>query len=229
MITASRFMPSYFYPRPPCGGRLGGGDQGFCPARNFYPRPPCGGRRLEQCALLAEQHISIHVPLAGDDMPPTCTRYRRKSFLSTSPLRGTTYLIVRNADFIKFLSTSPLRGTTLRRENHLVRDALHFYPRPPCGGRRGGGFKPPFVGLHFYPRPPCGGRPMFSAISRMEDSISIHVPLAGDDALGDGIGGVPLHFYPRPPCGGRRLKSGERATQLHFYPRPPCGGRLQYG
>ena len=56
-----------------------------------------------------------------------------------------------------FLSTSPLRGTTDDIETALA--ALYFYPRPPCGGRRDG-----------------------SAAVNQQIYISIHVPLAGDDA-----------------------------------------------
>ena len=58
---------------------------------------------------------------------------------------------------------------------------LHFYPRPPGGGRQrhhifGGALR-----KNFYPRPPGGGRPF----GRVADTC------AGSN------------FYPRPPGGGR--------------------------
>ena len=79
-------------------------------------------------------------------------------------------------------------------------------------------------------------------------TISIHVPLAGDDKqTGVYVTGC-TDFYPRPPCGGRRVLyvdwgaaniisihvplAGDDASatvstspSLYFYPRPPCGGR----
>ncbi len=125
--------------------------------RNFYPRPPCGGRPANALALefsdpisihvpLAGddldvfddvgngRHISIHVPLAGDDGKLRAAAKRAKEFLSTSPLRGTTPQIRVVFAYKPFLSTSPLRGTTA------------------------------------------------SGVDRFADfGISIHVPLAGDD------------------------------------------------
>ena len=78
-----------------------------------------------------------------------------------------------------FLSTSPLRGTTVGR-NADSGGNRNFYPRPPCGGRRG--------------KPQKGGAEM---------PISIHVPLAGDDGSYVYFTQKERYFYPRPPCGGR--------------------------
>ena len=49
----------YFYPRPPCGGRLT--EPVLLRRENyFYPRPPCGGRRLNLPSRPIERKISIH-------------------------------------------------------------------------------------------------------------------------------------------------------------------------
>ena len=79
--------------------------------------------------------ISIHVPLAGDDVTSHLSITKKAIFLSTSPLRGTTTLtddakaailisihvplagddVTSHLSITKkaiFLSTSPLRGTT---------------------------------------------------------------------------------------------------------------------
>ena len=56
--------------------------------------------------------ISIHVPLAGDDLAAALKRMPALSFLSTSPLRGTTANKLLPRVNRLFLSTSPLRGTT---------------------------------------------------------------------------------------------------------------------
>ena len=55
--------------------------------------------------------------------------------------------------------------------------------------------------------------------------ISIHVPLAGDDAARCTGSCLPADFYPRPPCGGRRRGKPSSPGEMYFYPRPPCGGR----
>ena len=105
--------------------------------------------------------ISIHVPLAGDDFPPALWAVLCLIFLSTSPLRGTTVVYLsRKGCLAIFLSTSPLRGTTRPRYKQGA-GSRYFYPRPPCGGRRRGHSGPVDAG-----------------------GISIHVPLAGDDRPG---------------------------------------------
>ena len=43
--TSPRGSPSYFYPRPPRGGRPHWRRRDVRPEHNFYPRPPRGGRR----------------------------------------------------------------------------------------------------------------------------------------------------------------------------------------
>ena len=154
---ASSIQVTYFYPRPPCGGRrlpvmdgankaiflstsplrgttmfglglyiyagisihvpLAGDDKsalrGWLRLQYFYPRPPCGGRpqtvrRQSLCTT-----ISIHVPLAGDDI------------LSTS-LIGIARISIH----------VPLAGDDAAAACALAA-AFYFYPRPPCGGRRG--------------------------------------------------------------------------------------------
>ena len=119
----------------------------------------------------------------------------------------------------------------LRAEGDIVKRLIrgihyHFYPRPPCGGRR---FKSTTTSTghlflstpsvrratiktaqlqhirhNFYPRPPCGGR------------LSVW----------SSCGGV-YDFYPRPPCGGRLIDAIAVIPDKNFYPRPPCGGRQQ--
>ena len=103
-----------FYPRPPCGGRPGA--QTFrADQENFYPRPPCGGRRFSKSGRGRCYFISIHVPLAGDDIIAVTRGKLHQPFLSTSPLRGTTH-----------------------PRPAIIAVTRDFYPRPPCGGRRQG-------------------------------------------------------------------------------------------
>ena len=102
---------------------------------------------------------------------------------------------------------------------------MHFYPRSPCGERRGTKTISAEIG-DFYPRSPCGERPR-----------GRHV-----------IKTIAENFYPRSPCGERQMAlrassfsliflstlSLRRATtsstvivilRKNFYPRSPCGER----
>ena len=107
--------------------------------------------------------IFTNVPLAGDDSPLRSLNRQFLRFLSTSPLRGTTTRCTMPGNRRdKFLSTSPLRGTTPEGK-----------PARRCR-------------WNFYPRPPCGGRLRKSVIRSQIHYISIHVPLAGDDAARTG-------------------------------------------
>ena len=78
-----------------------------------------------------------------------------------------------------FLSTLSLRRATIRR-SFLSVFAFDFYPRSPCGERRGC----PYLTIdksHFYPRSPCGERQQYSRRRKAH-----------------------TNFYPRSPCGERR-------------------------
>ena len=101
---------------------------------NFYPRSPCGERR-----------------------PWACSVGFGCLFLSTLSLRRATGRAFLARPFLlQFLSTLSLRRAT----SHLSKfntPKKYFYPRSPCGERRGC-----FVKCHcweyFYPRSPCGER-----------------------------------------------------------------------
>ena len=58
--------------------------------------------------------------------------------------------------------------------------------------------------LHFYPRPPRGGRPALICMDSNAFCISIHALREEGDRMRPAC--LPLigHFYPRPPRGGRR-------------------------
>ena len=175
-------VPTYFYPRPPRGGRrlvvyrvyvsfqfLSTPSARratrlllwYIRARyNFYPRPPRGGRQCTQGSSTFTTQISIHaLREEGDGLPLR--------------LRGQTPGISIHA----LLAEGDIAGLPPRR-----RYRSDFYPRPPRGGRR---FR--------LPSSNCTG------------CISIHALLAEGDLKARTHRSNYYDFYPRPPRGGRLL------------------------
>ena len=161
------------------------------------------------------QHISIHVPLAGDDAPTPMRATATWTFLSTSPLRGTTTTSRRSLYHANYFYPRPPCGGR-RDDGEFVRQNVNFYPRPPCGGRRSEISAEFYSFPHFYPRPPCGGRQEILRRRYILGQISIHVPLAGDDArrgAGRKRGAISIHVplagddasSCAAPCACRRI------------------------
>ena len=146
-----------FYPRPPRGGRpIASWMQTGC--LNFYPRPPRGGRldflRLARVSL----SISIHALREEGDLSACPRATFGVIFLSTPSARRAT---MRCADHALEYRISI---HALREEGDLAifgRTAFRALFLSTPSARRAT-VKPGFalcVQLHFYPRPPRGGRP----------------------------------------------------------------------
>ena len=146
----------------------------------------------------------------------------------------------------EFLSTLSLRRAT-SHGRHSGTESPNFYPRSPCGERRG---------LHALL---LGGVEFLSTLSLRRAThpaerragllrISIHALLAESDQrrrtseLGQRM--ISIHallaesdtpcptrpprrpnFYPRSPCGERRRSGTTPRAGCYFYPRSPCGER----
>ena len=133
-------------------------------------------------------------------------------------------------------------------ESELGTGQVHFYPRPPRGGRPSGPY-PTLQPGEFLSTPSarratrCRCRPV------RPTAISIHALREEGDGFPDVVGQQVGHFYPRPPRGGRPTCIDPLAAQIsisihalreegdlpalhhircpgYFYPRPPRGGRL---
>ena len=168
----------------------------------FYPRPPRGGRPYVLSTVAPYSPISIHaLREEGDDKLRTDDGYRTNFY--PRPPRGGRPMnnAITALTSAQFLSTPSARRATERPAGPYP-DACNFYPRPPRGGRHqacGAARSPGEISIHalreegdtstasgtlpgayFYPRPPRGGRPQGAARPR-----------------GGG------YFYPRPPRGGR--------------------------
>ena len=150
--------------------------------------------------------ISIHVPLAGDDMFGCGFVYRNTAISIHVPLAGDD------------------RGNV---PIQLLND-VNFYPRPPCGGRPcGASCATP--SCRFLSTSPLRGTTWQMAKDAGAAYISIHVPLAGDDLVDNVTHFSFLHFYPRPPCGGRLTRQRMMALLTSFLSTSPLRGTTDTG
>ena len=74
--------------------------------------------------------------------------------------------------------------------------------------------------MHFYPRPPGGGRPRAAAGLVGCALISIHALRVEGDLFIRIDAGIISYFYPRPPGGGRRAEGGRTARSSTFLSTP---------
>ena len=140
------------------------------------------------------------------------------------------------------ISIHALRVEGDRRRRAFARLGLHFYPRPPGGGRRFqqclyfrlGGFlstpsgwratlspiRPFTMRPYFYPRPPGGGRriPYFPLQTSLD--ISIHALRVEGDYRHRTVLSNFVYFYPRPPGGGRLPRLTPKQRQRAFLSTP---------
>ena len=164
---------THFYPRSPCGERLGNvvvelpmwkflstlslrratrsPGFGFCRPRYFYPRSPCGERLVNGAGRLDCFGISIHALLAESDQQTAYFFWAGGTFLSTLSLRRATPI-------------GTLRTVSVK---------------------------------NFYPRSPCGERPWQRGSRITYVEISIHALLAESDAFSVafvfGFGAISIH------------------------------------
>ena len=101
----------------------------------FYPRPPRGGRLVIDGGAAVRNRISIHaLREEGDTL---ATHQDQTLFISIHALReeGDAQTKLDIAKQAQFLSTPSARRATKGAQLLRAR-RLYFYPRPPRGGRR---------------------------------------------------------------------------------------------
>ena len=142
-------IPSYFYPRPPRGGRHRPQCRGAGPGAHFYPRPPRGGR---------PQFDEVNAFFIA--------------FLSTPSARRAILISYDYTCSIEFLSTPSARRATRQTVWRDIKRAISIHALREEGDR---GRAPLFASLpHFYPRPPRGGRQTAQKYGDIIEMISIH-------------------------------------------------------
>ena len=197
MCLATSFsLSSYFYPRPPRGGRPRK-CAGMERVRYFYPRPPRGGRHNGGSCRDFSHWISIHaLREEGDLMRP----------LFCSP-GG------------KFLSTPSARRATSRNPA-FIWQVGDFYPRPPRGGRPPHGAHRGMVIL-FLSTPSARRATTLSRTLRTASSRFLSTPSARRATKSvRRLSLLPAYFYPRPPRGGRQTMPHAITSQNAFLSTP---------
>ena len=131
-MRSTSWRSTYFYPRPPRGGRLKT-DEACLDIKAFLSTP--SARRATDVAAAGHDldAISIHALREEGDREPT-PRTEAMQFLSTPSARRATPPARKRAPQKKFLSTPSARRATSLRWTPDCRDQ-NFYPRPPRGGR----------------------------------------------------------------------------------------------
>ena len=169
----------------------------------FYPRPPWGGRQATFTENAATLAISIHA-LRGEGDHTAVVEIRRiyMDFYPRPPWGGRRYKRKKAQKSEKFLST-PSVGRATVRLREVAYDIPNFYPRPPWGGRRKDTNVPTRQG-DFYPRPPWGGRPPTPKLPPRAHRFLSTPSVGRATRVGHAGNRLGYNFYPRPPWGGRR-------------------------
>ena len=175
-------------------------------ATTFLSTPSARRATQPYVPQAGQNPISIHALREEGDFVCHALHLRTNGFLSTPSARRATW----RADILRRNWRISIHA--LREEGDL--DAvqwrcahLHFYPRPPRGGRPRPCRPSSARREYFYPRPPRGGRQRGQQCGQCPYRISIHaLREEGDPALLL-VSSLMIYFYPRPPRGGRRFAS----------------------
>ena len=217
---------TYFYPRPPRGGRQivsalaftcniisihalrEEGDPPCAAGRgslwNFYPRPPRGGRPATTSLTSTHKGISIHALREEGDAFQKLLLVFDCLFLSTPSARRATPTAARP-----------------------IRHPPYFYPRPPRGGRPAAGLTitaSTKISIHALREEGDG----FWAAQRLSTTVFLSTPSARRATPGRLTFAISDSFLSTPSA--RRATSyasASKSCEHDFYPRPPRGGRLR--
>ena len=203
-VTAAACRVTDFYPRSPCGER-----QNSLRKKSLFRRflSTLSLRRATIVTSLYRLHMSYFYPRSpcGERLCKVAGNAFGRGFLSTLSLRRATIQYAYQGFAKQFLSTLSLRRATITTRS-AKQKAFNFYPRSPCGERRGS-VRSGRCRYNFYPRSPCGERHFLHAIQHDLQKISIHALLAESDIAHLNYDVVAPDFYPRSPCGERQASA----------------------
>ena len=201
------------------------GRAGRPPARlpDFYPRSPCGERLGGRCCCKTKRGISIHALLAESDGMWATAMPCGMRFLSTLSLRRATQQQQQRAgvhgiSIHALLAESDASSLAQQKRNRISIHALlaesddqrHCHERGQLG-----------ISIHAL----LAESDHFAKLEQVRKSISIHALLAESDGRQTAECVPGGYFYPRSPCGERQRSGQAREPTCYFYPRSPCGER----
>ena len=205
--TTTTPSQTYFYPRPPRGGRLETVKTTITGCY-FYPRPPRGGRPLHP-AMMVCSLISIHALREEGDATGRHHGTAATDFYPRPP-RGGRRINPSQHEAVSVISIHALReeGDVGRVKDDIKPNQISIHALREEGdsspeGERG-------IPLDFYPRPPRGGRR--SAVEAVKGGLQfLSTPSARRATTAPlWVLSPPAYFYPRPPRGGRRKQQSDR-------------------
>ena len=233
---------TYFYPRPPRGGRQivsalaftcniisihalrEEGDPPCAAGRgslwNFYPRPPRGGRPATTSLTSTHKGISIHALREEGDAFQKLLLVFDCLFLSTpSARRATSSTKGSYTTPVTFLSTPSARRATPTAARP-IRHPPYFYPRPPRGGRPAAGLTitaSTKISIHALREEGDG----FWAAQRLSTTVFLSTPSARRaTSYASASKSCEHDFYPRPPRGGRLRVDKDKLDAMQFLSTP---------
>ena len=188
-----------------------------CP-HDFYPRPPRGGRQIPYRRYPSMDKF-LSTPSARRATPDGQPRHLRRQ-ISIHALReeGDWVRDRIGTRLFEFLSTPSARRATSGRRLR-TRRGIHFYPRPPRGGRPSE--KPRSEGFCRFLSTPSARRATYSYDEHVKlAEISIHALREEGDFASKVTAVPPFNFYPRPPRGGRPIYFAGSVEELEFLSTP---------
>ncbi len=238
---------SYFYPRPPRGGRPTRKDRQAVRSISIHALREGGRHKVAPHVFLAV-HISIHALREEGDAESRRTDKAIQHFYPRPPRGGRPWRPLLHHAARQFLSTPSARRATLL--DRLTRP-LHCYFLSTPSARRAttllfGRGRHHFNFIHalrgegdircswsrsvsrLFLSTPSARRATPKSRSRSLTTFYFYprpsarratLPIPSNHLEGE-------YFYPRPPRGGRRSASSSMTASSIFYPRPPRGGRL---
>ena len=179
----------------------------------FYPRPPRGGRQASKAKIAQAEAISIHALREEGDhvqsLPPLC-----RGNISIHALReeGDARAETAATPFCNFYPRPPRGG---RLSTGRILPPRRLFLSTPSARRATGGRVYAWRGEsdNFYPRPPRGGR-LIGAVKVIIFAVFLSTPSARRATRMLGVQRrTTSDFYPRPPRGGRPDRRYHRSVR----------------
>ena len=169
----------------------------------FYPRPPRGGRQRIVQQQKEYSAISIHALREEGDSPSRLPASPATDFYPRPP-RGGRLSSTSCDSRTHCISIHALREEGDCCAGSLSSSDFYFYPRPPRGGRPKKVNNIPIGATIFLSTPSARRATIYEGYNIIDVIISIHALREEGDPAPPAPSCPRSYFYPRPPRGGRQ-------------------------